>query len=214
MNDESELIGLDELPEDARAVLDAAESAVAEVRAHADRESAAIREDADRECDAIRARADSELAAVQQNTTREIAPIVRGLLDRLRELQQRYAREGLLDEALAIRARVRQLRGDVLGVRPDPGALTAFTPEDAGRTILFEVTGRTDGSVWGTDVYTTDSRLATAAVHAGAVREGERGLVRVTIFDGAEQAFVGSERNGILSYDYATYPVAYGIERV
>jgi hypothetical protein len=214
MSDDADLVGLDELPEDARSVVDAAERAVAEVRSRAEREAAAIREAADRECDAIRARAESELAAVQQTATRELAPLVRGLLDRLRELQQRYTREGLLDEALAIRARVRQLRGDVLGVRPDPGTLTEFTAADAGRTALIEVVGRTDGSLWGTDIYTSDSRLATVAVHAGLVRDGERGLVRVTILDGAERTYVGSDRNGVVSYDYATYPVAFRIEKV
>lgn len=213
MNDQ-DLIGLDELPEDARAAVDAAERALAQVRERAERESAAIRDTADRECDEIRTRADGELAAVQQNATRDLAPIVRNLLERLRELQQHYAREGLLDEALAIRARVRQLRGDLLGVRFDPGNLTEFTAADAGRVALIEVTGRTDGSIWGTDEYTADSRLATAAVHAGAVREGERGLVRVTILDGATRTYPGSQRNGITSFDYATYPVAYRIERV
>lgn len=214
MSDEADLIGLDDLPDDARAVVDAAERSVAEVRDRADREAQAIRETADRECEAIRTRADSELAAVQQTATRELAPLVRGLLDQLRELQQRYVREGLLDEALAIRARVRQLRGDLLGVRPDPGLLTEFSAADAGRTALIEVTGRTDATVWGTDVYTADSRLAVAAVHAGAVREGERGLVRITIVDGTNQGYVGSERNGIVSFDYANYPVAYRVEKV
>jgi hypothetical protein len=214
MSDDGDLIGLDDLPDDARAVVDEAERAVATVRERAEREVEAIREAAERECEAIRNRADAELAAVQQGMTRELAPLVRGLLDQLRDLQQRYAREGKLDEALAIRARVRQLRGDLLGVRPDPGNLTEFTPMEAGRVLLVEVVGRTDGSVWGTDAYTADSRLATAAVHAGALREGERGLVRVTILDGSDRPFAGSDRNGVQSFDYAGYPVAYRVERV
>lgn len=214
MSTDTDLIGLDDLPDDARAVVDAAERAVVEVRERAERAAAAIRDAAERECEAIRARAETELAGVQQSTTRELAPLVRTLLDQLREFQQRYTREGLLDEALAIRARVRQLRGDLLGVRPDPGTLTEFTAEDAGRTILLEVVGRADGSVWGTDVYTADSRLATAAVHVGAVREGERGLVRVIIVDGADRTYVGSDRNGVVTFDYANYPVAYRVERV
>jgi hypothetical protein len=214
MSTDTDLISLDDLPDDARSVVDTAERAVSEVRERAEREATAIREAAERECEAIRARAETELAAVQQHTTRELAPLVRALLDQLRELQQRYTREGLLDEALAIRARVRQLRGDLLGVRPDPGTLTEFTAADTGRTALIEVTGRSDGSVWGTDVYTADSRLATAAVHVGAVREGERGLVRVVIVDGTEITYAGSDRNGVATFDYANYPVAYRVERV
>lgn len=214
MSDDGDLISLDDLPDEARAAVDAAERAVAEVRDRADREAARIRADAERECDAIRTRAEGELAGVQQAATRELAPLVRTLLDQLREMQQRYAREGLLDEALAIRARVRQMRGDLLGVRPDPGNLTEFTPADAGRTFLMEVTGRTDGSVWGTDVYTSDSRLSTAAVHAGLVRTGERGLVRVVILDGTDVVYTGSERHEVITFDYANYPVAFRVERV
>ena len=74
--------------------------------------------------------------------------------------------------------------------------------------------GRTDGTVWGTDVYTADSRLSAAAVHAGAVRVGERGLIRVTILDGAAQGYEGSTRNGVQTFDYAAYPTAYRVERV
>lgn len=214
MSDEVDMIGLDDLPDDARAVVDGAERDIAAVRDRADRDARAIRDAADRECEAIRARAEAELAAVQQTATRDLAPLVRTMLDQLRALQQRYARDGLLDEALAIRARVRQLRGDLLGVRQDPGTLTEFRAADAGRTALIEVVGRTDGSVWGTDVYTADSRLAVAAVHAGVVRDGERGLVRVVVVDGATQGYFGSERNGVLTFDYATYPVAYRVEKV
>ncbi|HJZ58465.1 MAG TPA: LCCL domain-containing protein [Gemmataceae bacterium] len=214
MSSDPDLFSLDELPDDVRAVLDEAEQAVATVRSRADRQAAAIREQAERECAEIRARAETEVSAVQQEATRELAPLVRELVDRLRRLQETYAREGKLDEALAIRARVRQLRGDLLGVRPDPGSMSEFGQAEFGRTFLFEVVGRTDGSVWGTDIYTADSRLAPAAVHAGAVRDGERGLVRVTILDGTTQGYEGTTRNGVQTLDYATYPTAYRVERV
>ena len=214
MSDDADLIGLDDMPDDARAVVDAAERAVAEVRERAERAAAEVRTAAAQECAAINARADAELAAIQQASTRELAPLVRGLLDQLRELQASYIREGKLDEALAIRARVRQLRADLLGVRPDPGIMTEFGADEFGRPMLFEVVGRTDGSVWGTDVYTGDSRLAAAAVHAGAVQSGERGLVRVRLDTGDGVEFVGSTRNGVTSYDFANYPTSYRVERV
>jgi vacuolar-type H+-ATPase subunit E/Vma4 len=214
MNDDNDMLGLDDLPEDARTVVDSTERAAAEIRERAEQAATEIREAADRECAVIRARAEAELAAVQQTATRELAPLVRGLLEQLRSMQQRYARDGLLDEALAIRARVRQLRGDLLGVRSDPGNLTEFTPGDAGRTLLVEVLGQLDGSVWGTDIYTADSRLATAAVHAGALRDGERGLVRVTLLDGTGLTYTGTARNDVVSFEYANYPVAFRVERV
>src|SRR4029078_2690572 len=117
----------------------------------------------------IQERTAAAIATIEQAATRELAPIVRELVESLRRMQEGYARDGKLDEALAIRARVRQLRGDLLGVRTDPGNLTEFTVAAIGRILLFEITGRPEGSVWGTDIYTTDSRLAAAAVHAGAL---------------------------------------------
>jgi len=45
-------------------------------------------------------------------------------------------------------------------------------PRRAGKPLKFRVTGRSDCYVWGTDIYTADSPLATAAVHAGAIKVG------------------------------------------
>ncbi len=214
MDTETDLFTIDELPEEVRLVLDEAERSVTEVRSRSERQTTVLREEAERECAAIRARSEAEIAAVQQEATRQLAPLVRSLVERLRTLQESYTREGKLDEALAIRARVRQLRGDLLGVRPDPGTLTEFGQADFGRSFLFEVTGRNDGTIWGDAIYTADSRLAVAAVHAGIVRVGERGLIRVTILDGSTQAYEAVFRNDILSFDYANYPTAFRIERV
>jgi hypothetical protein len=86
-------------------------------------------------------------------------------------------------------------------------------PSDAGRALLFEVTGRTDGMLWGTDVYTADSDLGTAAVHAGALGDGERGVVRVTVVDGANVDFEGSDRHGVWSESFGEYPVGFRVAR-
>lgn len=214
MSADADLMSLDELPDDARALIAEAERAIEEIRDRTARRAAELRAEAERECEAIRDRAEAEAARAEQAGTRELAPLVRNLVDSLRRTQEAYTRDGKLDEALAIRARVRQLRGDLLGVRPDPGNLTEFTAADAGRSLLFEVVGRAEGSVWGTDVYTADSRLAAAAVHAGVVREGERGLVRATVLDGDGRNYEGSTRHGVTTYDYGAYPTAYRVERV
>ena len=214
MSMDSDLMALDELPDDARAVVGEAERAVSLIRDRADERARLIQDSADAECEGIRARAEADIAAVHQETTRELAPLVRELVDALRAMQEQYARDGKLDEALAIRARVRQLRVDLLGVRPDPGNLTEFGADEFGRAMLFEVVGRTDGSVWGTDVYTADSRLCAAAVHAGVLRAGERSLVRVTLDDGDGREYVGSTRHGVATFDYANYPVSYRVERI
>jgi hypothetical protein len=80
---------------------------------------------------------------------------------------------------------------------PDPGSLMKFQ-EQIGKTFVFKVTGRVDGAVWGTGVYTPDSSLATAAVHAGAVKNGQTGPVKVMMVPGPA-AYVGSQQNGVNS---------------
>jgi ElaB/YqjD/DUF883 family membrane-anchored ribosome-binding protein len=214
MSADPDLLALDELPDDARELIAQTERAIATIRERADRQVSEIRDEMERECAAIRDRCEAAVAQVEQRVTRDLAPLVRELVESLRTLQQQYAREGKLDEALAIRARVRQLRSDLLGVQLDPGNLSGFSIRDIGRAFLFDVVGRNEGSVWGSDVYTADSRLCAAAVHAGALREGERGLVRVTLLDGENVFFQGSTRHGVQTYDYATYPVAYRVERI
>ena len=60
------------------------------------------------------------------------------------------------------------------------------------------------GTVWGTDVYTDDSSICEAAVHAGVIgRDG--GTVHYERL-GAQQSFRGSLRNGVQSLDYAAWP--------
>ena len=49
-----------------------------------------------------------------------------------------------------------------------------------GATYYFRVRGETEGPLWGTDIYTGDSSLAVAAVHAGLVKPGETAILKVT----------------------------------
>jgi hypothetical protein len=78
-----------------------------------------------------------------------------------------------------------------------------------GKTFTFKVTGAA-GSVYGTDVYTLDSSLAAAAVHAGVVKMGATGILRVRIIESPE-AFVSSTRNGITSSAWGRYSAAYKV---
>lgn len=91
----------------------------------------------------------------------------------------------------------------------DPGNLLSFHGS-IGKTLAFKVTGRIDGSVYGTGVYTTDSNLATAAVHSGALKVGETGVVRVTML-ASPPAFASSTQNGITSSAWSVYPAAYQV---
>ena len=96
---------------------------------------------------------------------------------------------------------------------------TAAAPANAAslrgnneQSYLYTVTGSTDGSVWGTDIYTDDSSIAKAAVHAGALLPGELGAVRVTIKPG-RSGYQGTSRNETASGTYGSYPGSYVIER-
>ena len=79
-----------------------------------------------------------------------------------------------------------------------------------GQTFYFRVRGQEVGCVWGTDVYTGDSALAAAAVHAGAVQLGETSVVKVTVEEPLQQ-YSGSTHNGITSHSYGPYNTAYRV---
>jgi hypothetical protein len=97
-------------------------------------------------------------------------------------------------------------------VLPDPGSLKSYEGQ-VGMTLAFRVTGAVaTGGLWGTDVYTTDSSLAMAAVHAGVLRVGQTGVVRVTIL-GPHAGFTGSTRHGVTSSDYGIYPGSYRVKK-
>jgi len=95
-------------------------------------------------------------------------------------------------------------------VLPDPGNLVDYRGRN-GETFQFLVRASTGGGAWGTDVYTDDSMLATAAVHAGALGYGKTGVVEVTILPGGE-SYTGSMRYGVTTDScgpwYGSYSVA------
>jgi hypothetical protein len=95
-----------------------------------------------------------------------------------------------------------------VNAQPDPGSLTSYEAQ-RNKVLAFTVTGMAaGGSVWGTDIYTTDSRLAMAAVHSGLVKVGETGVVRLKIVD-SPPSFTGSSRHGITTSPYGVYRAAY-----
>jgi hypothetical protein len=80
-------------------------------------------------------------------------------------------------------------------VRTVNGNLAKFE-EQVGKTISLRVRGAPGGPVWGTGTYSTESSLAAAAVHAGVLRAGQTGVVRVRIKP-PQQMFRQSFQNGI-----------------
>jgi hypothetical protein len=76
---------------------------------------------------------------------------------------------------------------------------------ESGKTYKFKcpAAGK-ESSVWGTDIYTLDSSICTAAVHAGKFALETGGPVTIELRPG-ESAYKGSTRNGITTNDYGPY---------
>ena len=93
---------------------------------------------------------------------------------------------------------------------PDPGNLDAYVGM-IGQTFTFTVTGKTEGMVTGTGIFSTNSDLAVAAVHAGLVKAGATGTVTASIVASPE-TFKGSLANGIMSNDGPAYTAAFTLK--
>jgi hypothetical protein len=79
--------------------------------------------------------------------------------------------------------------------KTDPGLVYTFDcPADG-----------TAGTVWGSDVYTTDSSICTAGVHAGKITLEKGGRVTIEI-TGGRTTYGATTRNGITSVNYGQYP--------
>jgi hypothetical protein len=69
--------------------------------------------------------------------------------------------------------------------------------------------GESGSGVWGTDIYTNDSGVCEAAIHAGVITN-EGGLVAVTYVEG-QDSYTGSERNGITTSDYGSWGGSFSV---
>lgn len=125
----------------------------------------------------------------------------------------------VIQELVAHFDRQNKLSREEISALLDQGLLASDAPAriqdlcgTPGTTYYFRVIGAIDGSLWGTDVYTADSMLASAAVHAGVVKAGESAVVRVTVMPPLAQ-YQGSVRNGVTSHDFGRFGTAYRVDR-
>jgi hypothetical protein len=137
---------------------------------------------------------------------RIVAPTLQVQTFQFGELQLKLA------DVVSLRAvGIDEPEGEAKNVLPDPGNMKALEGQ-IGKTFMIRVTGAINGSLWGTDFYTTDSSLAMAAVHTGLVPPGQSGVVKVTIV-GPQPAFQGSTRHGVTSSAYGAYPSSYRVHK-
>jgi hypothetical protein len=76
-----------------------------------------------------------------------------------------------------------------------PDTATSF--ED-GNIYVCACSGASSGTIYGTDVYTNDSNICQAAIHAGVLKKGVPGRVSVRMV-ASPRVFKGTTRNGIKS---------------
>ncbi|MBI3505139.1 MAG: hypothetical protein HY059_09875 [Proteobacteria bacterium] len=160
------------------------------------KEAREIAAEFDKQAGEIRGKAEQKIDQLRTDAARRLAP-----------LQARYTREAKLDEAVAIRDLARRVNG----VIANPGRVY-LTENDIGRTFRVEIVGETRGIVWGSDVYTTDSDLAPAAVHAGLLKTGEKGVITVSVLPG-QDSYKGETRNDVSSQTWARWPVSMRLEK-
>ena len=58
--------------------------------------------------------------------------------------------------------------------------------------------------IWGTDIYTSDSSICYAAVHAGRISRNDGGVVVILILPG-QLSYAASTRNGVTSGSYGSW---------
>ncbi|XP_077985121.1 cysteine-rich secretory protein LCCL domain-containing 2-like [Glandiceps talaboti] len=63
--------------------------------------------------------------------------------------------------------------------------------------------------VWGTDDYTADSPVCTAAIHHGSITDKDGGTVQVKFDEYGKTSYTGSTRNGVTSTSFGEYGISY-----
>lgn len=85
--------------------------------------------------------------------------------------------------------------------------------ESAGSPVLLQCPpGRPTGPIWGTGVYTDDSSVCTAAVHAGVINLQSGGRIILRMRPG-QNSYLGTTRNGVTSAAWDRWDHSFSVER-
>lgn len=88
---------------------------------------------------------------------------------------------------------------DQLGVAGQAGSThTYFCPPG----------GNASSAIWGTDLYSSDSAVCTAAQHRGLINAATGGQVTVLVL-GSQPGFAATSRNGVTSLQFGEWPRSY-----
>ena len=83
-----------------------------------------------------------------------------------------------------------------------------FNDGDIGKIYRITITGATGGAIWGTDIYTSDSYIPAAAVHAGVISVNQTKEVYIKVVEGKSN-YIGSTRNGVTTSEYGGWGLSY-----
>lgn len=86
--------------------------------------------------------------------------------------------------------------------------MMAYSESDIGKVYKMTITGQIGGVCWGTDIYTHDSYIPSAAVHAGVIANGETKQVYIKIVEG-KNSYPASIRNGISTAEWGSWGLSY-----
>ncbi len=85
---------------------------------------------------------------------------------------------------------------------------TSFRGQNGVQFTYVCSAGGIPGNLWGTDTYTDDSSVCTAALHTGLLNTTTGGIVTIEIRPGLDD-YVGSTRNGVTSDSYGSWDGSY-----
>jgi hypothetical protein len=86
--------------------------------------------------------------------------------------------------------------------------MTQYSETDIGKIYKMTITGNTGGTIWGTNIYTNDSYIPKAAVHAGVVTAGQTKEVYIKIVEGLND-YPASTQNGVTSDAWGAWGLSY-----
>jgi hypothetical protein len=136
------------------------------------------------------------------------------LIDQLQTALDGYIAAGLSDDAKQVRTQITLLQ-QAMGLTEDAPRADRVSMgnyrDRKGESFEFVIKGSADLPVWGSTVYTDDTPIESAAVHAGVLKSGQTGPVRVTVL-GAQNQFIGTKRFGIESMSFGPAPGSFRIE--
>jgi|GEM_PF-5547410 len=135
----------------------------------------------------------------------KLVPARKALSERLEAVAAKLDAAGEDQLAAHVRSKRAEYTSGLDAKDPLPQTQNLLAHKDRiGQSLYFKITGRTTGSVWGSGPYTNDSDLATAAVHAGAIKDGETAVIKVTL-SANENAYKGSKQNGVTTSDWGPF---------